>query len=130
MNFGEDFQLSFQCSGSNNDFLFTREFSAHNVHWINKIDSTKKISINLKLKYKHPQSMLIGCKVNFNDEIKTLHVESDMPIRALNIGQYATFYGGRNNNECLGSAEVINIKNDFGKCSLNNNISVDDWKIH
>ena len=93
----------FQVQGTDHPALFTQTIFTEEAHWINK--PPRKLlteqMYDCGFKYQHVMPSL-NCTITLSGG-NSLIVSLDIPMRAINAGQYAVFYDGE---VCLGSAKI------------------------
>lgn len=92
-------------SGTNHLALHTDILYTDQPHWIDVKPFTIKNNLifHCMFRFQHTKS-LIDCIIFSGQNDDSLIVKLSHPLRAITPGQYAVFY---KNNECLGSARII-----------------------
>lgn len=92
-------------SGTDHLALHTDILYTDKPHWINgKPFEIENVSIfRCMFRFQHTKP-LIDCMLYYDKKDDSLIVKLSSPLRAITPGQYAVFY---KNNECLGSARII-----------------------
>ncbi|MDP4118703.1 MAG: tRNA 2-thiouridine(34) synthase MnmA, partial [Bacillota bacterium] len=73
-----------------NDELFSKEFDARDFNWIAYDKPPEKLRIKAKVRYRHPEEW--ATVISTGDS--TVHIEFDIPQRAIAKGQAVVLYDG------------------------------------
>lgn len=96
--------ITTQAKGTKHPSLFFQTLTTDPAHWISDYHPSVGDCLLFRFQHTHEPSACVITSMEDDARGQSLTIQLEKPLRALNLGQYAVLYRGK---ECLGGARIV-----------------------